>query len=61
MAAGDEMGFIADLCAEKPVNAVFTVYRRLDDDGNIREEFREIAAPGAPRHARIWDVEDGDG
>ena len=61
VAAGDEMGFIADLCAEKPVNAVFTVYRRLDDDGNIREEFREIAPPGAPRHARIWDVEDGDG
>jgi len=60
-AAGDEMDFIADLCAEKPVNAVFTVYRRFDDDGNIHEEFREIAPPGAPRHARIWDVEDGDG
>lgn len=59
-AADDELGFITDLCAEKPVNAVFTVYRRLDGDGNIREEFREIAPPGAPRHARIWDVEDGD-
>ncbi len=61
VAADDEVDFIADLCAEKPVNAVFTVYRRLDDDGNIREEFREIAPAGAPRHARIWDVEDDDG
>jgi len=60
-AADDEVGFIADLCAEKPVNAVFTVYRRFDDDGNIREEFREIAPPEAPRHTRIWDVEGGDG
>lgn len=60
-AADDEVGFIADLCAEKPVNAVFTVYRRLDEDGNIREEFREIAPPEAPRHARIWDVEADNG
>lgn len=60
VAADDEVSFIADLCAEKPVNAVFTVYRRFDDDGNIREEFREIAPPEASRHARIWDVEAGD-
>ncbi len=60
-AADEEMAFIADLCAEKPINTVFTVYRRLDADGNIREEFREIAPPGEPRHARVWDVEDSHG
>ena len=60
-AADQEMAFIAGLCAEKPVNCVFTVSRRLDGEGNIREEFREIAAPGAPRHARIWDVEEDHG
>jgi len=60
-AADEELAFIADLCAEKPVNTVFTVYRRLDADGNIREEFREIAPPGEPRHARVWDVEDTNG
>jgi hypothetical protein len=60
-AAAGEMAFIADLCAEKPVNCVFTVYRRLDEEGNIREAFREIVPPGAPRHARIWDVEEDHG
>ena len=60
-AADEEIAFIADLCAQKPVNTVFTVYRRLDEDGNIREEFREITPPGETRHARVWDVEDTHG
>jgi Family of unknown function (DUF6505) len=60
-AAGEELAFIAELCAEKPINTVFTVLRRIDEDGNIREAFREIAAPGEPRHARVWDSEDNHG
>ena len=54
-AAEDEAAFVGELCAEVPVNTVFTV-RRVMEDGEIREEFREIAAPGEPKHARIWDV-----
>lgn len=60
-AAREEVDFVCDLCADRPVNTVFTVFRRFDGEGNIREEFREVAPPGAPRHARIWDVEEGDG
>ena len=58
-AAGDELGFVAELCADQPINTVFTVRRTLDD-GGIREEFREIAPPSEPRHTRIWDVVEDD-
>jgi hypothetical protein len=59
-AVREELEFVADLCAEKPVNTVFAVVRRLDEAGNIREEFREILPSTAADHARIWDVEEGD-
>ena len=60
-AAASEIKFAADLCAEKPINSVFTVRRVLDEAGDIREEFREIAPPsGEPRHAAIWEVVDGE-
>ncbi len=54
-AALEEIGFVSDMCAEKSVNTVFTVRRVIAEEG-IREEFREIAAPKTPDHARIWDV-----
>ncbi len=54
-AAEDELAFVCELCAAKPVNTVFTV-RRVLEDGQLREEFREITPPGEPRHTRIWDV-----
>lgn len=54
-AAEDELAFVSELCASKPVNTVFTV-RRILEDGQFREEFREITPPGEPRHTRIWDV-----
>ncbi|MGI9414691.1 MAG: DUF6505 family protein [Hyphomicrobiales bacterium] len=57
--AREEMEFVLDLCAGKPVNAVFTV-RRVLEDGQIREEFREIAPPSEPGHARIWEVVEDD-
>ncbi len=59
-AARDEIAFVADLCEEKPVNTVLAVHRHLDGEGAIREAFREIAPPGEPRHARIWDIADDD-
>lgn len=58
-AATDEVGFVRELCAGKPVNTVLTVRRVLDGE-DIREEFREISPPGEPRHARIWDVVEED-
>lgn len=54
-AAKEELAFIAEMCAEIPINTVFTI-RRTMDGGEIREEFREIAPPGEPNHTRIWDV-----
>ncbi len=60
-AALDEIAFVQDLCAEKPINCVFTVRREFDDEGAIREEFREISPPsGTPRHARIWEIVEDD-
>lgn len=58
-AATEEAGFVSEMCAEKPVNTVFTVRRMIEDEG-IREEFREITRPRDPMHSRIWDVVDDD-
>ena len=41
------------------MNTVFTV-RRVLEDGQVREEFREITPPSEPRHARIWEVAEDD-
>ena len=61
-AADREIGFTTELCSHMPINTVFTVRRVIDKTGQIREEFREIKPPsGEPRHARIWDVIEGDG
>lgn len=58
-AARGELEFAMEMCSGKPINTVFTVRRTLDE-GAIREEFREIAPPGEPRHTRIWDVVEDD-
>jgi len=59
--AEDEVRFAGELCADKPINTVFTVRRVIDKQGNIREEFREIKPPSdEPQHARIWDVVEND-
>jgi len=58
-AADGEIGFVAELCAEKPINTVFTV-RRVLKDGEIREEFREISPPSERPHARVWEVVEND-
>lgn len=55
-AAREEIGFALDLCRDAPVNTLFAVSRAFDDEGRIREIFRTVSPPGAPEHARIWDV-----
>ena len=57
-AAKGEVSFITDMCEEIPINSVFTLMRTLDDDGEIKEEFRIVDAPGEALHARVWDVEE---
>lgn len=60
-AAREEVAFVADICAASLINTVFTVRRRFDDDGRIREEFRTIQAPSSePLHSRIWNVVDDE-
>lgn len=60
-AAREETQFVQDLCAESLINTVFTVRRRFDDGGEIREEFRTIKSPDArPVHTRIWNVVEED-
>lgn len=58
-AARSEADFVLDLCAEQPINTVFTL-RRVLEDGEIREEFRVISPPTKPLHARVWDVVEDD-
>lgn len=53
-----EIGFIAELVADAPINTVFTVRRVHDDTGAIREEYRTVTPPSEPVHTRIWDVAD---
>lgn len=59
IAARAEISFIVEMCEENPINSVFTLLRLFDDDGEIREEFRIVDAPGEELHARVWDVEEG--
>jgi len=59
--AREETRFVCDLCADSLVNTVFTVRRRFDDTGEIKEEFRTIKSPDArPVHTRIWNVVEED-
>jgi hypothetical protein len=59
--AWDEIAFVTGLCRDVPVNTLFTLRRTLDGSGEIREEFRTIAAPRGVPHARVWEIVDDDG
>jgi len=54
--AETEIQFVLDMCADVSINSIFTLRRFFDDDGEIREEFRIVDAPGAKPHARVWEV-----
>ena len=51
-----EIAFVAELCAEAPINTVFAVSRAVGEDGQVREAFRTVEPPQAPIHTRVWDV-----
>ena len=59
IAARDEISFIVEMCDEIPINSVFTLLRFFDEDGEIREEFRIVDAPGEKLHTRVWDITEG--
>ena len=54
--AGHEIEYIESLCAEHPINTVFTVRRFFDDNGDMREEFRSVTPPSEPIHTKIWEI-----
>ncbi|NNF80600.1 MAG: hypothetical protein HKN05_21455 [Rhizobiales bacterium] len=56
--AREEIGYIAELCSEKPVNTLFAVRRSLDEEGNLHEAFHEIKRgdPETTDHAKIWEI-----
>lgn len=56
IAATAEFRFVEDMCAEVPINSIFTLRRFFDDDGMIREEFRIVDTPGERVHTKVWEV-----
>ena len=61
-AAADEVTNAEELCADVPINTVFTLRRTIGDDGELTEEFRIIKPPtDEPLHARVWSIEPDDG
>ena len=55
-AATEEIDFICKLCADAALNSIFTVKREYDENGDMREEFRIVQAPGGKLHTRVWEV-----
>ncbi len=55
-AADEEIGFACDLCREAPINQLFTVSRRFDEEGQLRETFRVVEPPGERPHAKVWEI-----
>jgi hypothetical protein len=50
-----ELEFARGLC-EHPVNTILLVEREATAEG-VRERFRTVRRPAAPRHAPIWAIE----
>lgn len=54
--AEHEISYITDLCADHPINTVFTVRRFFDEAGEMREEYRTVTPPSDPIHTKVWEV-----
>ena len=59
--AEEEIAFTRTLVEEVPVNTIFAVHRSIDDDGEIREQFRRIEQriAGGPIYAKAWETDSG--
>ena len=56
LAADAELNYVSEMCEDVPINSIFTVRRFFDEQGEIREEFRVVDAPGLKPHTRVWEV-----
>jgi hypothetical protein len=60
-AARADVEAVIELCADVPINTVFTMRRVLNAHGEIEEELRQIKPPsGEPIHTKIWEIEADD-
>ena len=59
--AREEFDFVSNLVADTPINTIFVVQRKLDDEGQIREQFRTIEQRIAdgPIYPKTWEENDG--
>ena len=59
--AREEFNFVSNMVADVPINTIFVVQRKFDDDGQIREQFRKIEQriAGGPIYPRAWEDSDG--
>ena len=55
-AAVSEIAYVVELCADVPINTVFTLHRSFEDTGAIREAFRIVAPDAGKMHTRVWDI-----
>ncbi len=55
-AAAEEIAFALDLCRDQPINRLFAVQRRFDEEGQIHETFHVVEPPGEAPHAKVWKV-----
>ena len=55
-AARAELAFAAEICADVPINTIFSLQREHDEAGDIKEVFRIVETPKAPVHTKIWEL-----
>ena len=54
--AKNEVDYVCEMCADTGINSIFAVNRHFGENGEIKEEFRIVQAPGEALHARVWDI-----
>ena len=55
-AAKSELAFAIDICADVPINTVFTLRRHFDEDGAIREELRILETSNLEPPVRVFGL-----
>jgi len=58
-AAAEEIGFMAELCAQHKSGTLLTIQRELGDNG-ISERFRSLSKPDSCAEQKIWTVVEED-
>ena len=58
-AAIEEIGFMAELCAQHKAGTLLTIQRELGDNG-ISERFRSLSKPESCAEQKIWTMVEED-